>query len=165
MIKNEINKIREEIGTNKVKYKVCVVKLSKIVKELQNNKCAGPDQITNEMLKYGCSTNLLSLIKNLMESMIQSGIAPENLNVGKITPIVKNNKESPKAISNAISNLIEKYLNEQLESQITINHKQFGLKKKFFNSSLNLHIERDCESIQKEQYKIVYCSDRCIKSF
>lgn len=165
MIKNEINKIREEIGTNKVKYKVCVVKLSKIVKELQNKKCAGPDQITNEMLKYGCSTNLLSLIKNLMESMIQSGIAPENLNVGKITPIVKNNKESPKAISNAISNLIEKYLNEQLESQITINHKQFGLKKKFFNSSLNLHIERDCESIQKEQYKIVYCSDRCIKSF
>ena len=117
--------------------------LTNIIKKLPNNKSVGEAGISNEMIKYANSTSLNSSIRELFESIFSTGVVPKRINIGKLTPIIKNNSQPsnclknirPITISDTISNIFERYILIGMNEQIKDNKSQFG----FTNNSSTQH--------------------------
>ena len=142
---NDLNKqvtdFRNEIGYKKDNFEVNSTEFEVIIDSLRNNKAIGFSEISNEMIKYGGKIVRI-IIKKIVEKIIQFGKFPNFFNVGKIIPILKDDKGKnndlnnirPITVSDAIANIFEKII--LAEAQKThVEHKlQFGFKK---NSSCN----------------------------
>jgi hypothetical protein len=146
LISNEenMNKLSQivmnyEIGINNNydKYEISEFTIERILKELENNKTNGASGTTNEQFKHGLCWQLIILLKNMFEKMIQFNIIPQNFNIGKISPIIKDDNGSemdlnnvrPITISDTISNIYEKVMLNEINKTHKDATKQFGFKR------------------------------------
>ena len=80
-----------DIKPQKLKNPFTVEEIEKAVKSLKNNKSAGCDSIKSENLKYAPCT--YRHIVNILNSTAETGIYPEELKSGLLTPLQKPGKE------------------------------------------------------------------------
>lgn len=107
------------------------------ISNLSCGKSVGFSEVSNEMLKYSKSDQLIEYIKTIFEKMINHQVAPYLFNISILKPIIKDttkanndiNNLRPLAISNVISNLYEALLLDQIEAKHEDHPKQFGFKK------------------------------------
>ena len=64
-------------------------RVSKLLRNLKNNKSSGPDQILNEFLKYS-PPNFIDMLTNLFNVILDTGIFPEQWSLAIIKPLYKN---------------------------------------------------------------------------
>ena len=102
-----------------------------------NGKAIGLRGVSNEMLKYSSSKELLETITKLYNLMIKYQITPNLFNLSILKPILKNEKKAkddpnntrPLAISDALANLYERVLLNLINKNHNENEKQFGFKR------------------------------------
>ena len=131
-VQQEIERLEDRI----LEYKINRETMSKIIKQIPNNKGIGQDNISNEMLKYGMSGKLNEMWCKTLEDMIKNGIVPRKFKVGKIVPILKLNTGPTDNINNirpitsdSLSNIFEKYILQSMNDQIKLKENQFGFTK------------------------------------
>ena len=137
LVESEVSSYNQQIGEHTINYNACRSEMNKIIKSLPNNKSIGHDEISNEMIKYGCNSELNEMWCQIIEDMIKYGISPNNFNIGKIIPILKSNTGPsdninnirPITVSDCLSNIFEKFLLIQINKQLETNNKQFGFTK------------------------------------
>jgi hypothetical protein len=145
----------------------------KILEKLPNGKSMGFAEISNEMIKYGDRENMSMIISALFEKMIQTGQLPYLFNVGKINPLIKNEKERtndlnkirPITVSDSIANIFEKYIMIKLEEKYRDPDQQFGFKA---NNSTNHAIyvmEETVKHYKKKRKPIYACAIDASKAF
>jgi len=182
LVQNKENeKAIEEIGLlveNKLKtiknsrYEINPLNLEIIIKGLKNNKSIGFGEVSNEMYKYGGHT-VLGCVKLILEKIIEYGKIPHLFNIGKIMPIIKNEKEDndnlnnvrPITISDTLSNIFEKVVIYEIDKVHTDQNLQFGFKR---NSSTNYAIFVLKETVNYYNYKkknVYACAIDASKAF
>ena len=110
------------------------IQLKTIINSLPNNKARGYANLSNENFKYGNNDLLISVLSELLEIMLKYGVIPKGMNIGKIIPIIKDNKKRaddinnirPITISDTFAVIFEKYLLININSQIRDAYQQFG---------------------------------------
>jgi hypothetical protein len=125
------------VKNSSVKYCVHESVIESILKDLKNNKKPGKNGVSNEMLKYSRNTPVTSIIANLLESMINGGYCPDNINIGYITTIIKDasgchrdfNNTRPITISETISMILEELIMRDILNKAELNKHQFGFTK------------------------------------
>ena len=100
--------------------------VSKLLRNLKNNKSSGPDQILNEFLKYS-PPNFIDMLTKLFNVILDTGIFPEQWSLAIIKPLYKNvgEREDPsnyrgisllsclgKVFSNLINDRLPRFVNE-----------------------------------------------------
>ncbi|CAF0751774.1 unnamed protein product [Brachionus calyciflorus] len=116
--------------------------IKEIIKELPNSESIRFEEVSNQMLKYGCMDELSEIIAKLIEQMIKYNQKPYLLNVGKILPIHKKsdgqtddvNNIRPITISDTITNLFESSTNHGI---YCVTEQGGPLSPKFFS----IHVE------------------------
>jgi len=131
-------KIRELLEHNENEFEKIELRsldIENVLKSLSNNKKSGISGISNEHLKYGSCDELVVVLKQLFETMINTGIFPENFNISVITPLIKDknilddpNVTRPISVSDAITNLFEKIMLKLIDAQKADKDEQFGFK-------------------------------------
>jgi exonuclease III len=121
---NDFNKI--EIRTDDIE---------QIIKNLPNNKKAGVNGISNEHIKYGLNEELVSLLKQIYEVMINTGIFPDDFNIALVTPLVKDknilddpSNTRPISVADVLTNLFEKIMLKRIDAEKRDEEEQFGFK-------------------------------------
>ena len=118
---------------------ICQVEESiveQIIRKLQNNKAVGISGISNEMVKFSGYGKVVSIITYLLNIVIGRQVMPDDFNVGKIIPILKDVNASasdkknirPITISDVISNVYEKVVQARILASYKPNELQFGFK-------------------------------------
>jgi exonuclease III len=109
--------------------------IENILKKLANNKKSGISGISNEHLKYGSSDELIFLLKQLFQTMINTGVFPDEFNISLITPLIKDknvlddpNNTRPISVADALTNLFERILLKLIDSEKKDEEEQFGFK-------------------------------------
>ncbi len=140
---NEENDLKEAIDSKvnliendeETKVIICNSKISDIISNLSNNKAIGNSLISNEMLKYSLCPKLIEIIRFIMETIINKKIMPQNLNVGKIIPIPKEDETTqdinmvrPLTISDCLSNIFEYIMMDQIMKKHQVPQLQFGFR-------------------------------------
>ena len=74
-------------------FKIDENKLVNIINKLPNNKAVGYNKISNEMIKYGISPQLIKLIKLMFETIKNNDVMPKNFNKGLVKMLVKDEKK------------------------------------------------------------------------
>jgi hypothetical protein len=90
------------------------------------------------MIKNACQAEIVSIITTLVKEIVKCGEIPYFFNVGKILPLIKNNKESyqdlnnirPITVSDVLANIFEKYVDDHIGKKHQESEVQFGFKKK-----------------------------------
>jgi len=105
---------------------------------LKNNKCAGIDKISVNVVKAVYDIIEPSLF-HIFNISLKSGIVPEKLKIAKIIPIFKNGDDTnmsnyrPISVLSCFSKLLERIMYDRLNNYLTENNilynKQFGFKK------------------------------------
>jgi hypothetical protein len=98
-------------------------------------------------LKYGSSDELIFLLKQLFQTMINTGVFPDDFNIALITPLIKDknvlddpNNTRPISVADALTNFFEKILLKLIDSEKKDEEEQFGFKS---NSSCGRATDRD----------------------
>ncbi len=134
-MKSEVDARLKWIGIGELGYEINMVEFNAMLKTLRNNKALGFSEISNEMIKYGGEKRLAVLLKIIFEKIIQHGKIPHFFNIGRIIPIIKDEKSSASDINNTRPITISDSLANIFEKKTHKEHKlQFGFKK---NSSCN----------------------------
>ena len=85
-----------------------------MAKDLKNKKAAGPDGLTNEMLEYMQTGNILDYTKKVTTVAMNTPIMPHDFNHGDIKPILKEEKGDESDIKNVrpitVSNVLTKLI-------------------------------------------------------
>lgn len=172
-IEAEVIAHQEKIGKSKIDYQIDVKELAMIIKSLRNNKSVGKAEISNEMIKNGGEKYLLVCVKIIIEKIVQFGVMPKMFNVGKIIPILKDEKLNsddinnirPITISDALANIFEKVVLCEIEKKQKDHNLQFGFKK---NSSCNhaIFVLKETANFYNSKTKCVYaCAIDASKAF
>ena len=111
--------------------------LTRTIQDLKIDKAVGFSGVASELIKYGISDKLLEIITIIIETMINHDVRPKNINIGKIKPVVKDQKKDwndinnlrPITISDCIAIILEKIILFEIEKDRPNNEKQFGFKK------------------------------------
>jgi endonuclease/exonuclease/phosphatase family metal-dependent hydrolase len=168
--KKEIDRYLTQITNSK--YEVNKTTLESIIKSLKNNKSVGFGEVSNEMYKYGGET-MLFCVKLIMEKIFEFGKMPHFFNIGKIIPIIKDEKGEtddmnnirPITISDTLSNIFEKIVISEIESRNLDKDLQFGFKR---NSSTNhaIFVLKETVNFYNSVKKNVYaCAIDASKAF
>ena len=123
-------------------YTVNRIEIINIIDKLKNGKSVGNGGISNEAIKLANNNIMIYAIQKLIEKMINWQYVPNNFNIGKIIPIIKDEKGSlndinnirPLTISDTISNIYEKYMLYQIMKTHVEPKQQYGFRE---NSSCN----------------------------
>jgi hypothetical protein len=113
-------KLKQEIQIEKISIDQVIIQ--QIIKELPNGKSIGFTEISNEMIKNASQPEIVSIITTLLKEIVKSGEIPYFFNVGKILPLVKNDKENcqdmnnirPITVSDVLANIFEKYVDDHI---------------------------------------------------
>jgi hypothetical protein len=132
-----VEKYAKLIKKHKINTRVKCDVIVRILKNLKNNKKGGHNGCTNEMYKYGVTTELPKVIANLFENIIRGGFFPNNLNIGQICTIIKDSTVSNKEIDNTrpitlsevLSIILEHFMLTHIHKRILHRH-QFGFRQK-----------------------------------
>lgn len=172
-IKTEVEYYIDKIGKDSIDYELDASVLIMILKTLRNNKSIGHAGISNEMYKNAGEQYLPFLLKCIIEKIFQYGIIPKNFNIGKINPIIKDNKLPsddlnnirPITISDTLANIFEKVVLYELEKTQKDHELQFGFKR---NSSCNhaIFVLKETVNFYNCKLKSVYaCAVDASKAF
>ena len=134
----DIYKIFQQKHKNKIFN--CIIaeeNIINILNGLKNNKAIGINKLSSEMFKYGINDRLISIIKTVIEHMINHDIQINDFNIGLIKLLVKDNEKDPNdpdnlrplTISDTWAIIYEKIILEELEKTHENCSKQFGFKK------------------------------------
>lgn len=101
-------------------------------------KKAGDDGVTNEHYKYANSEELKKIVQFIMETIINTGVIPDDFNTSIIKPLIKDKKKQdndpdntrPISISRTITNKFEKVILRIIDAQKLDVNEQFGFKSK-----------------------------------
>ena len=109
-----------------------------ILEKLDVRKAMGPDGVANWVLKE-CSSQLMEVIQNIVNSTLQKGKIPKDWKRADITPIYKSgNKEEPLnyrpvSLTSVVAKISERIIKDQwvkyLEDNNILTEKQFGFRK------------------------------------
>ncbi|CAF0893931.1 unnamed protein product [Brachionus calyciflorus] len=172
--KKRIDEYEEEIERDKPKhYAVNRLNLANIIKKLPNGKSSGFNDIINENYKYGSSQQLVELVAKIIEIIVNNGIIPSFFNIGKISPVIKDEKQSqcdannvrPITISDTLANIYEKIVLSELNDSHKGTPNQFGFTE---NSSCNHAVFVLKETIlnyKKKNKPIYVCAIDASKAF
>jgi hypothetical protein len=171
-IEHEVHEHLNRVSDGCSDYTVNSTELTMIIKSLRNNKAIGFAEISNEMIKYG-GDGLTYLIKIVLEKIFQHGQFPHFFNVGKIMPILKDEKLEvddlnnirPITISDSLANIFEKVILLEIEKYQSEHKLQFGFKK---NSSCNhaIFVLKETANFYIQNNKSVYaCAIDASKAF
>ena len=116
----------QESTNTKLNEEISISELNQAVKELKNNKAAGIDNITNEMIK--CSLPyILENLRELYNFILLKGEFPNNWNCAILTPIFKSgqindpNNYRGIAVSNCLSKILMKILAKRINTHMSDN--------------------------------------------
>ena len=129
MVKIEMRSERSEVEVDQAM-------IERIVNNLQCNKAIGINGVSNEMYRFSGYGKLVSILKYLMNIVLGRAIMPDEFNVGKILPILKDaNKSSsdmknirPITIADVLANVYEKMVQRKILEKYEPNALQFGFK-------------------------------------
>ena len=140
--------------------------VSKLLRNLKNNKSSGPDQILNEFLKYS-PPNFIDMLTKFFNVILDTGIFPEQWSLAIIKPLYKNvgEREDPSnyrgisllsCLGKVFSNLINDRLTRFVNENNIIGPEQAGFRSGF--STLD-HIFslKTLIDIYLNKHKILYC--------
>ena len=140
-IKAHIEQIKREITDRKSLVKVTENEVDEIILKIKNGKSVGLSGVSNEMIKYSSSKKATESITKIINDIFTTGRIPGAMNVGRLIPIVKDDKIEPTidntrpiTISDTITNIFEKVLLNRILRTHQVHDLQFGFKK---NSSCN----------------------------
>ena len=108
--------------------------ISGAMKKLKNRKAPGPDNITNEMIKYG-GPEMIKYLKLLYNTILETSDIPKEWHKSITIPIFKKGQktrpENYRGITllNTAMKLFTKILKEKLEAQITSREEQQGFRR------------------------------------
>lgn len=104
-----------------------------VIKKLKNRKSAGPDEITNEMLKYGGETLHKEIVK-LQKQIFTNLSIPQEWKTSILIPIFKKgNKQIPDNyrginLLNTVLKITTKIIHSKLSELITLSDEQQGFR-------------------------------------
>lgn len=101
MQKTIIDSYTKKIENEKGCYQIASTYIAEIMQSLKRNKKAGFSGISNEMIKVAPETNMTEEIKDLLETMINHGVCPDDLNTGVVVTLIKNKAASNTSIDNS----------------------------------------------------------------
>ncbi len=135
----KINRYYDDIKDKNGNIEIGEEQINRYITNLKNNKAPGFTKIENEAYKYAPRDPTILMLKTLLETIINYRLAPELINVGVLSPIIKDVKSSPSDINNLrpitlsepIAIILESYLMEEMQTNITINKLQFGFRKAY----------------------------------
>jgi len=129
------------------KMKTTKAEVERILKDLNESKAVGPDEISPRLLKR-CSKELSNPVALLFNNCIQQGKWPSKWKLSHVVPIHKKGNKSevknyrPVALLSAVNKILEKIIGERLTEHLNKHNlmcsRQFGFKKK--HSAADLHL-------------------------
>jgi hypothetical protein len=154
----------QNIRNKKGKVQVSKYMIRRIIQNLPNKKSPGKSGIANESFKYG-GDRIATVMARLIEIYINHKHIPQELNIGIMFPIVKDEKKDPSdfnntrpiTLSECMMSIIEKYILSVLELEYEEQDVQFGFKK---DSSTNHAIYTLRETIldnKKKKRRVIAC--------
>ena len=111
--------------------KVTEASVSKIIDSLKPKTSAGPDNISNDLIKKIKQDIVLSL-GIIINQSLETGTFPDSLNIAKVVPLFKKddpttvNNYRPISLLNSISKIFEKVIHQQLNSYLLKNTLPYG---------------------------------------
>lgn len=152
---------------------ITVQEVRNVIKHLKNNKSPSIfDNVLNEYFKYANNELFLSLICQLFNIVLDSGIFPDVWSKGIIIPIYKNkgDKTDPNnyrgitilsCFGKLFTNIINNRLNHCLEDNNLLNEEQAGFRKKYSTIdhifSLKLLVDFYLGAKKKKQTILCFC--------
>ena len=152
---------RERRETEIREVKVCRDEIMKLMKDLEERKATGPDQVSGHILKE-CRHQLIEPIHDIIRCSLETGKVPKEWKRADIVPIFKNgNKEvplnyRPVSLTSVICKICEKIIKKQwttyLEREGILTDRQFGFRKdrscvtnllSFYSRVIDITQERD----------------------
>ncbi len=155
-------KLAEKIPTNNVDYlqyitpctsrftfkQLSVEDLTNVLNKMKTKKAAGPDKITNKLLKAAGYTIYESLLY-IFNLVLVTGIFPEDLKQSRVTPIFKDGDKSecgnyrPISVISIIAKVLEMLISDQLALYLNDNNiiikQQSGFRKRHSTETALLH--------------------------
>ena len=133
--------------------------LSNMMKSLKNNKKAGISGVKNEMFKAAWDTTVADEIAYLFEHIINTGIVPDNFNIGLLVTIIKNpldsnsdiNNSRPITVSETLATLFESLIEEELLSKTRLHNCQFGFRKNSSCAHALFTFKEACHSAKRKK--------------
>ena len=95
--------------------------MSKIIESLKAKTSAGPDNISDNLIKI-IKQEIVPSLTIIINQSLETGIFPESLKIAKIVPLFKKddptkvNNYQPISLLNSISKIFEKVIHQQLNS-------------------------------------------------
>ena len=127
-IDNSINIIDKQIkGNGPLDHDINLKEVQSVLNKAKCGKSAGPDLVTNEMLKFGGNTLHVAIV-HLFNIIIKCGEYPEKWKTSIITPIHKaldiNDPTNYRgiAVADCISKIFCKLLNDRIKEYLTNNN-------------------------------------------
>ncbi|CAF1136071.1 unnamed protein product, partial [Brachionus calyciflorus] len=171
--KKNIDNFKEKYFNNIFNFEIKEKEIENAITSLRNGKSVGFGCVSNEMVKYTCSNDLVVILKTVFEKMINFQVVPYLFNISVLKPLVKCSKKSnkdinnlrPVSISDVITNLYEKILLNNIEKQHIDHRKQFGFKKDS-SCSHAVFILKQAIKVSKSEGKNLYvCAIDASKAF
>ena len=111
--------------------KVTEASVSKIIDSFKPKTSAGPDNISNNLLKI-IKQEIVPSLTIIINQSLEKGIFPESLRIAKVLPLFKKddpttvNNYRPISLLNNISKIFEKVIDQQLNSYLSKNNLLYG---------------------------------------
>ena len=161
----DIDNQNEQVINEQINQTISEQEIFQAIKQLNNNKAAGIDNIKKEHLK-STSRIMVPIYLKLFNIIFDTGIIPESWSFGSIKPVYKN-KGDPKLAENyrpitilscfgkLFTLIINNRLNKYVTEHETIDSCQAGFRKGFSTAD-NLFIIQSLIDIMKNSHKKLY---------
>lgn len=154
------NKLQQ---TSMIRFPTNELEVKNIIKDLNNNKASGLDNISVKMIKVPIN-EISALMTMLINKSFETGLVPDRIKIAKVTPVFKNgDKENisnyrPISVLPVLSKIIEKIMNIRLQNFFNDNSllcsNQYGFRK---NSDTETAVLDIISGIQIKLYKNYKC--------
>lgn len=132
----EINEFKRIHSSRSFDFKIEECLISETIGDLKNGNATSIRNVTNEMLKYCASQQLVHVLRRLFEIIVNEQVQPLGFNMSILKPIIKCdtkpsddiNNTRPFAISDCIQNFFEKILLSKINDKHRQHRQQFGFK-------------------------------------
>ena len=111
--------------------KVTEASVSKVIDSLKPKTSAGPDNISNNLIKI-IKQEIVPSLSIIINQSLETGIFPDSLKIAKVVPLFKKddpttvNNYRPISLLNSISKIFEKVIHQQLNSHLLKNYLLYG---------------------------------------
>lgn len=161
----KFNDERQKLKGVKGNIKISGAEIKAIVRKLRNGKAVGHQGVSNEMIKYSGSNEIMEAIAKLFEIIINDDVMPENMNIGELIVIPKDvygdlssvDNIRPITISDSIAVIFENYF-VNIFREVKTDDNQFGFKPMAsVMQSCSLHFQISSKILTKSKEDRVCC--------